>query len=85
MGSNPLVHDRINEVCALLNNAKDERRARIHPRCVRLHESLQKQQYVSGTTDPDKDGGWDHMNDAYGYLVHYLFPIRRQKSKEVAY
>jgi len=39
---------------------------------------LERQIYKPGTSQPDKDNGWDHMNDALGYGISYLFPITRQ-------
>jgi hypothetical protein len=38
---------------------------------------LERQTYKEGTSQPDKDGGYDHMNDALGYMVDYMFPIRK--------
>jgi len=38
---------------------------------------LAGQTYKEGTQIPDKTSGLDHMNDALGYLVHWLNPIRR--------
>mgnify|MGYP007000149865 len=26
---------------------------------------------------PEKDSGYDHMNDALGYLIEYLYPLKR--------
>jgi hypothetical protein len=39
-------------------------------------ESLERHTYKEGTSQPEKDG-FDHMNDALGYAVEYLFPIRK--------
>jgi hypothetical protein len=39
-------------------------------------ESLERHTYKEGTSQPEKDG-FDHMNDALGYAVEYLFPIKK--------
>ena len=36
-----------------------------------------KQCYKEGTSLPDKTQGLDHMNDALGYLISFLYPITR--------
>jgi hypothetical protein len=41
-------------------------------------KSIERQIYKEGTTVPDKDNNYDHMNDALGYLVEYLYPVKRQ-------
>lgn len=66
--SNPPVRDRIAAVQALLENGKGEVRFKILDRCVRMIESLELQSYTD-RGDPDKDAGFDHMNDALGYLI----------------
>ena len=78
MKKNPDISDRINEVNAVICNAKGDRRALIHPKCQQLVKSLSRHTYKNGTSIPDKDAGWDHMNDAYGYKIHSLYPIKTQ-------
>jgi phage terminase large subunit len=73
----PAVRDRINAVNALLCNADGQRRLFVDPRCRKTIESLEKQTYKQDTLVPNKDDGYDHMNDALGYAVEMLFPIRR--------
>ena len=46
--------------------------------CKNLIKSLERQIYKEGTSVPDKDSGYDHFNDALGYLVEYMFPLRRE-------
>ncbi len=72
------VRDRINSVNSMLCNGKGERQILIHPKCKKLISCLERQIYKPGTSQPDKDNGWDHMNDALGYGISYLFPITRQ-------
>jgi phage terminase large subunit len=71
------VRDRINAVNSRLCDATGVRHLFVTKNCKYTIESLERQVYKEGTTQPDKDGGYDHMNDALGYLVDYLFPVRR--------
>ena len=73
----PAVRDRINAVNALLCNASGQRRLFVDPGCRKTIESLEKQTYKQDTLVPNKDDGYDHMNDALGYAVEMLFPIKR--------
>jgi hypothetical protein len=77
--AHPPVRDRINAVNAALRSSTGEIRLRIDPRCKRVMECLDKQSYKEGTQIPDKDQGFDHMNDALGYGVEYLMPVRRHQ------
>jgi hypothetical protein len=70
------VADRINNVQAMLMNAKGERRLFIHPRCKELIKGLDGMTYKKDTNMPDKTLGLDHITDALGYLVSYEFPLR---------
>lgn len=72
------IRDRINAVNTQLMNANGERNIYIDPKCKNLVKSLERQTYKEGTTQPNKDDGYDHMNDAIGYLVDYLCPIKKQ-------
>lgn len=71
------VRDRINAVNSLLCSTGGVRRLYIDPKCKYTIEGLERQTYKEGTSQPDKDSGYDHMNDALGYMVDYLFPVRR--------
>lgn len=73
----PAVADRINEVNALLTNAKGVHRMYVHPKCKELIRGLSGQTYKQGTSIPDKNLGLDHIVDALGYLVHMEYPIVR--------
>jgi PBSX family phage terminase large subunit len=66
--ANPPVRDRVAAVQALLENGKGEIRLKIAGSCVKTIEGLELQSYTE-KGDPDKDAGYDHMNDALGYLV----------------
>jgi hypothetical protein len=66
--SNPPVRDRVAAVQALLENGKGQVRLQVAQGCRRVIECLELQCY-SEKGEPDKDAGFDHMNDALGYLV----------------
>ena len=72
------IRDRVNSVNSQLCNGAGENKILIHPRCKKLIGCLEKQIYKSGTSQPEKDTGYDHMNDALGYLVSFLHPIRKE-------
>ena len=75
--AHPLVRDRINAVNSRLLSGDGERHLFVSPKCKQTIKSLERQTYKEGTSIPNKDG-FDHMNDALGYLVEYLFPIRTE-------
>lgn len=71
------VRDRINAVNSRLCDTVGIRHLFIHPRCKYTIEGLERHTYKEGSTQPDKDSGYDHMMDALGYMVDYIFPVRR--------
>lgn len=75
--SHALVRDRINAVNSRLLSGSGERYLFVSPKCKQTIKSLERQTYKEGTSQPNKDG-FDHMNDALGYLVEYLYPIRTE-------
>jgi hypothetical protein len=70
-----LVRDRVNSVNAKLKSFDGKRTILIDNSCKTLINSLLKQIYKEGTTIPEKDNGYDHMTDALGYAIEYIFPI----------
>jgi hypothetical protein len=70
------IRDRVNSVNAKFCSASGERGIYIHPKCKNLLNSVAKQIYKEGTVLPDKTQGFDHMNDALGYLISFLYPIK---------
>lgn len=78
------VRDRINAVNSRLCSAAGKRHLFISPRCKYTIESLEKHSYRQDSVQPDKDSGWDHLTDALGYMVDYLFPIRRDLEPQPA-
>jgi len=71
--SNPRVVDRIAATNALLCNAAGKRRLFIDASCKHLIDDLRLRGEVKSTD-------LTHSSDALGYLVWYLFPLKRQKS-----
>lgn len=72
--ANPPIRDRVASVQALLENGKGEVRLQVAANCKRTIECLELQSYTEGG-DPDKDAGYDHMNDALGYLIYRDFSM----------
>jgi hypothetical protein len=77
------VRDRINAVNSRLCDATGQRRLYITNKCKYTLEGLERHTYKEGTVQPDKDSGYDHMMDALGYMVDYLFPVSRNTKPEL--
>jgi hypothetical protein len=75
--SHNAVRDGINAVNAKLRSSSGVTTLFFDPKVKYSIECLEKQTYKEGTSIPDKDSGFDHMNDALRYMVDYLFPIRQ--------
>ena len=73
----PLVRDRINAVNSKLKNVNGKKSLFIVKFCKNAIKSIERQIYKEGTHIPEKDSGYDHMNDALGYLIEYLYPLKR--------
>jgi len=71
------VRDRINAVNSRLCSADGRRHLYISSKCKHTIEGLERQTYKENSSQPDKDSGHDHMMDALGYMVDYLFPIQK--------
>jgi hypothetical protein len=76
------VRDRINAVNSRLCGTNGVRRLFVSPKCKYTIEGLERHVYKEGTSQPDKDSGYDHMMDALGYMVDYLFPVKRDLDPE---
>lgn len=78
-GNNPSISkERVPAVNAMFKNAKGESRCFVNlERCKVLVKGLEQQGYKDGK--PDKTNGLDHCLDAYGYFMHYRFPIVGQQ------
>jgi len=75
------VRDRINAVNSIMENANGDVNYSIDPKCKVSIKCLERQIYKEGTSVPDKNSGWDHQNDALGYLVSYIAPIKKVSEK----
>jgi len=73
----PPVRDRINAVNSMLCSTAGDRNLLVDPRCRFQIECLERQTYKEGTTQPDKESGYDHLNDSLGYAISVLNPLRR--------
>ena len=71
------VREGINAVNSRLCNSRGERNFFVDPKCRRLIECLERQSYKEGTTQPDKESGYDHLTDATRYYFDYVFPVKR--------
>jgi len=61
-------------------NADEVRFVYVDPKCKQTIKGLERQTYKEGTNQPNKDG-YDHMNDALGYMIEYMHPIRKEYDK----
>jgi phage terminase large subunit len=77
------VRDRINAVNSRLCDSTGIRRLFIDAKCKYTIEGLERQTYKEGSSQPDKDSGYDHLNDSLGYAIDYLFPVRRDVDPEL--
>lgn len=71
------VRDRINAVNSALKSADGTVKFKVHPACKNVIKSLQKQIYKPGTSIPDNNENLSHMSDAVGYLIDYIYPVRK--------
>ena len=71
----PSIRDRVNAVNAKLKDSKGVRHIFVSKSCKIMIKGLQRQIYKENTNIPDKEQGFDHMNDALGYLIDYIKPL----------
>ena len=71
----PAIRDRVNAVNSRLKDSKGDRHIFVSNYCKTLIKGLQRQIYKENTNIPDKEEGYDHMNDALGYLIDYIKPL----------
>ncbi len=69
------IRDRINAVNSRLKSASGKRHIFVNPSCKIIVRGLQRQIYKENTNIPDKEEGFDHMNDSIGYLVEIVKPL----------
>ena len=77
------VRDGINAVNSRLCSADGARHFFVDPGCKKTIECLEKFSYKTGTSQPDKDSGYDHMSDAIRYYFDYVWPVRRDIDPEL--
>jgi PBSX family phage terminase large subunit len=71
------VRDGINAVNSRLKSDRGDIMLYVNPQCRHTIECLERYSYKEGTSQPDKDAGYDHMMDALRYAVDYMFPIKK--------
>ena len=71
----PAIRDRVNAVNSRLKDSNNVRHIFVSQNCKILIKGLQRQIYKENTNIPAKEDGFDHMNDALGYMVDYLKPL----------
>lgn len=71
------VRDGINAVNSRLATAAGTHHLFVDPKCKYTIESLERLSFKSGTSQPDKDSGYDHFADALRYKIAYIWPVRR--------
>lgn len=81
----PLVADRVATVNGMFKTADGSIRLRVDERCRKLIEGLEQTIYKPGSPQVDKSQGFDHMPDALGYPIHYLFGNRYKAIKGVSF
>lgn len=75
--TNPPILDRIAAVNSRLCNTQGQRHITISKTCKNLIKTLTGQVYKENTRIPEK-GELDHHGDAFGYLVNWFWPIKRE-------
>ena len=71
----PSIRDRVNAVNSKLKDSKGKRYIYVSKSCKTMIKGLQRQIYKENTNIPDKEQGFDHMNDALGYLIDFIKPL----------
>jgi len=69
----PFVADRVNTVNSMLQAADGTIKLRVDEKCLKVIESLEQTIFKKGGRDIDKSAGVDHMADALGYPLHFLY------------
>jgi hypothetical protein len=76
------IRDGINAVNSMLHSASGTVRFFVDPSCRRLIDCFERHNYKAGTTQPDKESGYDHLTDAVRYYFDYVWPVRRDTPTE---
>jgi hypothetical protein len=83
--SHPLVRDRINVTNARFKAADNTRRAFVDAGCRQSIQSYERLVYKPGTSEPDKEGGFDHLVDAAGYYCWARFGANQSRVAQVPF
>jgi hypothetical protein len=70
------VRDGINSVNSRFRSSTGAKHLFVAKQCKYTRESLDRHAYKPGTSQPDKDSGYDHMTDALRYMIHSIWPVR---------
>ena len=74
----PAIRDRVNAVNSKLKDSKGVRHIFVSHLCRTIVKGLTRQIYKENTNIPDKESGYDHMNDSIGYMIDYIKPLTTQ-------
>jgi hypothetical protein len=81
--SHTAIRDRVNAVNSRLCSATGVRQLFISPKCKYTIQCLVRQVYKEGSTAVPEKGEFDHMNDALGYMIDFLWPVKRDREQDV--
>jgi hypothetical protein len=73
----PMIADRVNSVNRMLKTGDGTIRMRVNESCEANIQSLEQTIYKKNTREIDKAGDMEHMTDAVGYPIEYMFPVRK--------
>ena len=78
--TNPPVKDRINSMNQAFCDGTNVRKYRVNDtKCPRYTTCLEQQTY-DDFGQPDKKNDLDHPNDAGGYFIHKMYPVKQYKA-----
>lgn len=80
---NPYVKDRIANMNAMFHNSKGERNYKVNTRKCPIYTTCLEQQSYTKNGEPDKMHDQDHPNDAAGYFITTVFPMKSRASIRV--
>lgn len=75
--ANPPIRDRVNAVNSKLKNTNGLITMFIDPKCKQIIRSIERLMYKPNTTVIDQTDDV-HMADAVGYLIDYLYPVKKE-------
>lgn len=79
--TNPLIKDRVQSWNAMILNGNRDRRYYVNiEKCPNLVNALEQQIWTENGV-PDKSSGLDHIVDAGGYCVNFLFGITKHTTE----